>query len=104
MGPLLLSRMMDLNDVQEGVSTSRFRVARAGPAAAGHEGFAGNPVFRRGTRCRIDHAVWKRLEQTVGTIQRQLLVLENQGGAKFFRRAGAGAEGIHAQTDSDGRA
>ena len=31
----------------------------------------------------------------IGTIQRQLLVLENQGGSQFLRRAGAGAEGLY---------
>ena len=42
MGPLLLSRMMDLNDVQEGVLNIAFqRRRRAGLAAARHEGSAG---------------------------------------------------------------
>src|ERR1700749_4134214 len=100
MGPLLLSRMLDLNDVQEGVLNVAFRVAdddglplldmkdlRAvldaivpdggksgadvdddplGPIRKAAAGFGNVP------------------KATVGTIQRQLLVLENQGGSKFF--------------------
>jgi Bacterial protein of unknown function (DUF853). len=38
MGPLLLSRMMELNEVQEGVLNITFRVA-ADEVAAGHKQF-----------------------------------------------------------------
>ena len=43
MGPLLLSRMIDLNDVQEGVLNVAFKVADdKGLAADRHEGSAGD--------------------------------------------------------------
>src|SRR4029079_5736916 len=41
-------------------------------------------------------------KQTVGTIQRQLLVLENQGGAKFFGEPALDLKDFM-RTDSDGR-
>src|SRR6202035_2771007 len=41
-------------------------------------------------------------KQTVGTIQRQLLVLENQGGAKFFGEPALALKDFM-RTDSDGR-
>ena len=41
-------------------------------------------------------------KQTVGTIQRQLLVLENQGGAKFFGEPALALKDLM-RTDSDGR-
>jgi len=100
MGPLLLSRMLDLNDVQEGVLNVAFRVADDNgltlidmkdlralldaiiPDAA-----------RKGADEKDDPLASIRkaaqsfgnvTRATVGTIQRQLLVLENQGGTKFF--------------------
>src|SRR5712691_6973733 len=76
-GPLLLSRLMDLNDVQEGVLNVCFRVADE----------QGLPILDlkdlRATLAFIsDHAADLTVQYghvskaTVGTIQRQLLVLE----------------------------
>jgi hypothetical protein len=98
MGPLLLSRMLDLNDVQEGVLNVAFRVAddnnlslldmkdlRAmldaiAPIAqkVAEQGDL-NADIRQAAK-----ALGNVTKQTVGTIQRQLLVLENQGGDRFF--------------------
>ncbi len=102
MGPLLLARLLDLNDVQEGVLNIAFKIAddeglplldfkdlRAildaiapfGSKREAEEG-SGNEVVDQ-----IKLAVAKYgnvTKQTVGTIQRALLVLENQGGEKFF--------------------
>jgi DNA helicase HerA-like ATPase len=85
MGPLLLSRMMDLNDVQEGVLNIAFRVAD-------EQGLL--LLDMKDLRAILSHVAEHADElttqygnvskQTVGTIQRQLLVLENQGGPKFF--------------------
>ena len=85
MGPLLLSRMMDLNDVQEGVLNIAFRVADE----------QGLPVLDlKDLRAMLGYIAEHAAElttqygnvskATVGTIQRQLLVLENQGATKFF--------------------
>jgi len=53
MGPLLVSRMLNLNDVQEGIINIAFRYGNVAASA-------------------------------VGAVERQLLVLENQGGTNFF--------------------
>ena len=100
MGPLLLARMLDLNDVQEGVLNVAFRVADENGLAlidmkdlralldaiipeAGKKGAdaAEDPLapIRKAAQ-----SFGNVTRATVGTIQRQLLVLENQGGTKFF--------------------
>ena len=85
MGPLLLSRMMDLNDVQEGVLNIAFRVAD-------EQGLL--LLDLKDLRAMLAHVAEHADElttqygnvskATIGTIQRQLLVLDNQGGTKFF--------------------
>lgn len=85
MGPLLLSRLMDLNEVQEGVLNIAFRVAD-------EQGLLLLDMkdLRAVLSLVADHAADLTTQygnvskNTVGTIQRQLLVLENQGGTKFF--------------------
>jgi DNA helicase HerA-like ATPase len=85
MGPILLSRIMDLNDTQEGVLNVAFRVADE----------QGLPVLdlkdlRAILQTVAENAAALQIQYgnvspaTVGTIQRQLLVLENQGAASFF--------------------
>jgi DNA helicase HerA-like ATPase len=119
MGPLLLSRMLDLNDVQEGVLNVAFRVAddngltlidmkdlRAlldaiappdGPKKAndGNE----DPLAPLRQAARTFGNVTRA---TVGTIQRQLLVLENQGGDQFFGEPALALQDF-IRTDRDGR-
>jgi uncharacterized protein len=117
MGPLLLSRMLDLNDVQEGVLNVAFRVAddkgltlidmkdlRAlldaivPEAGKGTDGNADPLAEIR----KAAQAFGNVTRATVGTIQRQLLVLENQGGTKFFGEP-ALALNDFMRTDRDGR-
>ena len=112
MGPLLLSRMLDLNDVQEGVLNIAFRVAdEQGLMLARHEGSAGDADAivaskkgddRRTRRAILTTQIREVSKQTVGTIQRQLLVLENQGGDKFFGEPALTLKDFM-RTDSDGR-
>ncbi|HKU05056.1 MAG TPA: helicase HerA-like domain-containing protein [Bradyrhizobium sp.] len=99
MGPLLLSRMLDLNDVQEGVLNVAFRVADekgltlidmkdlralldAIVPAGGKK--ADDEVDELEDIRKAAQGYGNVSKATVGTIQRQLLVLENQGGTKFF--------------------
>ena len=118
MGPLLLSRMLDLNDVQEGVLNVAFRVADengltlidmkdlralldAIVPATGKKG----PDAEEDPLAEIRKAAQgfgNVTKATVGTIQRQLLVLENQGGAKFFGEPALSLKDFM-KTDSDGR-
>src|SRR2546421_825304 len=85
MGPLLLSRMMDLNDVQEGVLNIAFRVAdENGLLLLDLKDLRAILAFVAEHANELTVQYGNVSKQTVGTIQRQLLVLENQGGAKFF--------------------
>src|ERR1700747_2780852 len=85
MGPLLLSRMMDLNDVQEGVLNIAFRVAdEQGLLLLDMKDLRAILSFIADHAAELTTHYGNVSKQTVGTIQRQLLVLENQGGDKFF--------------------
>ena len=85
MGPLLLSRLMNLSDAQEGVMNVAFRMADE----------EGLPLLdMKDLRAMLSHMGehWREIsaqygsvsKQSIGAIQRELLVLETQGGARFF--------------------
>ncbi|HVV26753.1 MAG TPA: helicase HerA-like domain-containing protein [Rhizomicrobium sp.] len=115
MGPLLLSRMMDLNDVQEGVLNIAFRVAdECGlplldlkdlrtildsivPAAADA---SASPELDKVRQLAATYG--NVAKPTVGSIQRQLLVLENQGATHFFGEPALELKDLM-RTDRDGR-
>ena len=118
MGPLLLARMLDLNDVQEGVLNVAFRVAdengltlidmkdlRALLDAIAPAGGKKGPDAEEDELADIRKAAQSYgnvSKATVGTIQRQLLVLENQGASKFFGEPALTLKDFM-KTDSDGR-
>ncbi|QOZ54149.1 helicase HerA-like domain-containing protein [Bradyrhizobium sp. CCBAU 53338] len=118
MGPLLLSRMLDLNDVQEGVLNVAFRVAddnglalidmkdlRALLDAIVPDSGKKGPDAEEDPLAPIRKAAQgfgNVTKATVGTIQRQLLVLENQGGTKFFGEPALTLKDFM-KTDRDGR-
>ena len=110
MGPLLLSRMLDLNDVQEGVVNIAFRCAddEFGAADAENKGLIDLKDFRELLTYLTKNAkdIGARYGNvapaTVGAVQRQLLVLENQGGAKFFGEPALSIADFM-KTDRDGR-
>jgi DNA helicase HerA-like ATPase len=118
MGPLLLSRMLDLNDVQEGVLNVAFRVAdengltlidmkdlRSLLDAIAPAGGKKGPDAEEDELADIRKAAQSYgnvSKATVGTIQRQLLVLENQGGTKFFGEPALTLKDFM-KTDRDGR-
>src|SRR4030081_2176684 len=103
MGPLLLSRMMDLNDVQEGVMNIAFRVAdEQGLLLLDMKDLRAILSFIAEHAAELTTQYGNVSKQTVGTIQRQLLVLENQGGAKFFGEPALALQDFM-RTDSDGR-
>ena len=92
MGPLLISRILELNDVQEGIINIAFRYADDDPElkAADGAGLIDLKDLREllsylSKNAKEVSARYGNVAVTaVGTVQRQLLVLENQGGAKFF--------------------
>ncbi|MFB6415757.1 MULTISPECIES: helicase HerA-like domain-containing protein [Bradyrhizobium] len=118
MGPLLLARMLDLNEVQEGVLNVAFRVAddngltlidmkdlRALLDAivpdAGKKGADAEESPLADVK-KAAQGFGNVTKATVGTIQRQLLVLENQGGTKFFGEPALTLKDFM-KTDRDGR-
>src|SRR5712672_681587 len=103
MGPLLLSRMMDLNDVQEGVLNVAFKVAdEQGLLLLDMKDLRAILSFIAEHAADLTTQYGNVSKQTVGTIQRQLLVLENQGGAKFFGEPALALKDFM-RTDSAGR-
>jgi DNA helicase HerA-like ATPase len=103
MGPLLLSRMMDLNDVQEGVLNIAFRVAdEQGLLLLDMKDLRAILSYIAEHAGELTTQYGNVSKQTVGTIQRQLLVLENQGGAKFFGEPALALKDFM-RTDRDGR-
>src|SRR6202163_1840264 len=102
-GPLLLSRMMDLNDVQEGVLNIVFRVAdEQGLLLLDLKDLRAMLVFIAEHADELTTQYGNVSKATIGTIQRALLVLENQGGAKFFSEPALALKDF-IRTDRDGR-
>lgn len=103
MGPLLLSRLMDLNDVQEGVLNIAFRVAdEQGLLLLDMKDLRAMLNFLGEHADELTTQYGNVSKATLGTIQRQLLVLENQGGGKFFGEP-ALVFSDFLRTDRDGR-
>ncbi len=85
MGPLLISRMLDLNEVQEGVMSVVFRACDDEKLEL---------LDLKDLRAALTHASENAAElgakygnvsdATIATIQRKLLVLEDQGGGNIF--------------------
>src|SRR6478672_5663006 len=103
MGPLLLSRMMDLNDVQEGVLNIAFRVADEQQLALlDMKDLRAILSFVGEHAAELTTQYGNVSKQSVGSILRQLLVLENQGGDKFFGEPALDLKDFM-RTDGDGR-
>src|SRR6266852_17967 len=103
MGPLLLSRLLDLNEVQEGVLNICFRVAdEQGLLLLDMKDLRAILSFIAEHAAELTTQYGNVSKQTVGTIQRQLLVLENQGGEKFFSEPALALKDF-IRTDRDGR-
>ena len=103
MGPLLLARMLDLNDVQSGILDIVFKVAD-------DEGLL--LIDLKDLRAMLGHVAGNAKEYgavygniaaaSVGAIQRALLRLENQGGTHFFGEPAIGLDDFM-MCDADGR-
>jgi DNA helicase HerA-like ATPase len=103
MGPLMLSRMMDLNDVQEGVLNIAFRVADEQQLALlDMKDLRAILSFVGEHAAELTTQYGNVSKQSVGSILRQLLVLENQGGDKFFGEPALDLKDFM-RTDGDGR-
>ncbi len=85
MGPLLLSRLLDLNDTQEGVLNIAFKLADdEGLLLLDFKDLRAilNHVGENSKTLTIDYGNVSK--QSIGAIQRRLLVLEQQGAKNFF--------------------
>ncbi|MFM9851528.1 MAG: helicase HerA-like domain-containing protein [Sphingomonadaceae bacterium] len=85
MGPLLLARLMDLNEVQEGVLTIAFHVAdKDGLLLLDLDDLQAMLVNCAQRADELTTTYGNISKQSVGTIQRSLLQLRSQGGDHFF--------------------
>jgi DNA helicase HerA-like ATPase len=85
MGPLLLSRILQLNEVQEGVLNIAFRVSdEQGLALLDLKDLRAILTFLSENAADLQQRYGNVSAASIGAIQRQLLVLENQGADKFF--------------------
>jgi len=103
MGPLLLSRLLQLNDTQEGVLNIAFRVAdEQGLALLDLKDLRAILGFVADHAPELQKEYGNVSSATVGTVQRQLLVLENQGAKSFFGEPALDLADF-LRTDRDGR-
>jgi DNA helicase HerA-like ATPase len=85
MGPLLLSRLLELNDVQEGVLNVVFRAADdEGLLLLDLKDLQAALTYAADNARELSAKYGNIAAATVGAVQRKLLVLENQGGANLF--------------------
>ena len=85
MGPLLLARLMGLNETQEGVLTIAFRYAdEKGLLVLDLKDLQQLLAYCADNAAELASRFGNISRPTVGAIQRQLLTLESQGGAHFF--------------------
>ena len=85
MGPLLLSRLLELTEAQEGILNIAFRMAdEQGMALLDLKDLQAFLVWLGENRGEVSLRYGNIAVASVGAIQRRLMVLENQGGAHFF--------------------
>ena len=85
MGPLLMARLLELNDTQAGVLNVLFRVAdEQGLLLLDLKDLRAMLAYVAEHAGELTTTYGNVASATIGTIQRQLLVLENQGAANFF--------------------
>ncbi len=85
MGPLLLARLLDLNETQEGVLNIVFRYAdEQGLLLLELEDLQAMLAYAADHADELSANYGNVTRASVGTIQRQLLSLDSQGAAQFF--------------------
>ncbi|MEQ8402935.1 MAG: DUF853 domain-containing protein [Roseitalea porphyridii] len=103
MGPLLLSRLMNLTDAQEGVINIAFRIAdEEGLLLLDMKDLQAMLVNIAERADEISKVYGNVSKASVGAIQRSLLVLEQQGGTHFFGEPALRIEDLM-RTTRDGR-
>jgi uncharacterized protein len=103
MGPLLLARLMGLNDTQEGVLAIAFRYADdEGLLLLDLKDLQEMLIYVSENAEALTARYGNVAKATVGAIQRQLLQLDSQGGDKFFGEPALDIADL-IQTDESGR-
>ncbi|MEM6610352.1 MAG: helicase HerA-like domain-containing protein [Pseudomonadota bacterium] len=102
MGPLLLSRLLQLSEAQEGIINIGFRIAdEQNMALLDLKDMQALLVWLGENRKEIGLRYGNISTASIGAIQRRLLVLENEGGAGLFGEPALALEDLMA-TDADG--
>ena len=103
MGPLLLGRLLNLNDIQQGVLTLAFKIADDhGLLLLDLKDLRAMLQFLGDNAAEFKTAYGNVSAASVGAIQRGLLELEQQGGDRFFGEPMLNIADL-IQTDRDGR-
>jgi DNA helicase HerA-like ATPase len=103
MGPLLLARLMELTEAQEGVLNIAFRVSdEQGLPLLDLKDLQALLVWVGENREALSLRYGNVSPASIGAIQRRLLVLENQGGANLFGEPALELADLM-RTDIDGR-
>ncbi len=103
MGPLLVARLLELNPVQEGVLNVAFRLAdEQGLLLLDLKDLRSMLQYVADHAADLTKSYGNVAPATVGTIQRQLLVLEAQGGSNFLGEPALDINDF-LSTDRDGR-
>ncbi|QYO77896.1 helicase HerA-like domain-containing protein [Devosia salina] len=103
MGPVLLSRILDLNDTQEGVLNIAFRVAdEEGLLLLDLKDLRALLVDIQERAREISGRYGNVTTASIGAIQRALLVLEQQGADNFFGERALSIADLM-RTDTDGK-
>jgi DNA helicase HerA-like ATPase len=103
MGPLLLSRLLNLNDVQSGVMSIVFRIADdQGLHLLDFKDLRIMAQYAGDHADEFETEYGRVSPASIGAIQRGLLTLEDQGAERFFGEPGLDIEDLM-QTDGAGR-
>jgi uncharacterized protein len=103
MGPLLLARLMGLNETQEGVLSIAFRLAdEQGLLLLDLDDLQAMLAYCAEQAGSLSAEYGNVTKASVGAIQRQLLMLESQGGGHFFGEPAFAIEDLIA-VDEQGR-
>ncbi|MCH2250134.1 MAG: DUF853 domain-containing protein [Cognatishimia sp.] len=103
MGPLLVSRLLELSEAQEGILNIAFRLAdEEGLPLLDLKDLQALLVWVGENRADLALRYGNISVQSIGAIQRRLMVLENQGATQFFGEPALELSDIM-RTDADGK-
>ncbi|MBL4767919.1 MAG: DUF853 family protein [Rhodobacteraceae bacterium] len=103
MGPLLLARLLNLTEAQEGILNIAFRLSdEEGLPLLDLKDLQALLVWVGQNRAQLSLRYGNVATSSIGAIQRRLLVLENQGGTKLFGEPALSLDDLM-RTDADGR-